>query len=263
MAKYKRRIYCQFCDYFCYDPDDMVSHIESKHDEMIPSDMSPWQFFYYLKTGKKNGSCVICHNPTKWNEKTHKYNRFCDNPKCKEKYKQTFNKRMIGKYGKTTLLNDPDHQRKMLANRKISGKYLWRDNVHVSTYTGSFEKSFLEFLDTVLEFDPEDVMSPSPHTYYYEYEGTKHFYIPDFFIPSLSLEVEIKDDIKGPNPNTHPKIVAVDKEKEKLKDEVMKSNSNVFNYIKILDMHNEKLLTYLEEAKYREINGIKGNIVML
>ena len=170
---------------------------------------------------------------------------------------------MIGKYGKTTLLNDPDHQRKMLANRKISGKYLWRDNVHVSTYTGSFEKSFLEFLDTVLEFDPEDVMSPSPHTYYYEYEGTKHFYIPDFFIPSLSLEVEIKDDIKGPNPNTHPKIVAVDKEKEKLKDEVMKSNSNVFNYIKILDMHNEKLLTYLEEAKYREINGIKGNIVML
>jgi len=238
----------------------MVAHIESKHEEMIPPDMTTWQFFYYLRTGKKNGSCVICHKPTKWNEKTHKYNRFCGNPQCKEKYKETFNKRMIGKYGKTSLANDPDHQRKMLAHRKISGTYTWRDRVHTSTYTGSFEKSFLEFLDTVLDFDPEDVMSPSPHTYYYEYNGEKHFYIPDFFIPSLNLEVEIKDG--GSNPNTHHKIQDVDKVKEKLKDAVMKSNKNTFNYVKIEDKNHVKFLNYLLVAKQKFLNDEVEKIFM-
>lgn len=66
-----------------------------------------------------------------------------------------------------------------------------------------------------MEFDSDDIFAPSPHTYYYEYEGTKHFYIPDFFIGSLNLEVEIKDG--GDNPNNHHKIQAVDKVKEEKK----------------------------------------------
>lgn len=261
MPKYQRRIYCKLCDFWSKDPDDVVSHIEKHHFDEIPPNMTPWQFFYYLRTGKDKGSCIMCHKETKWNEKTHKYNRFCNNPNCKKQYKAVFDNRMIGKYGKTTLIGDPEQQRKMLANRRISGLYIWSDHVTKTTYTGSYEKSFLEFLDEVLNFDPSDIISPSPHTYYYDYEGKKHFYIPDFFIPSLNLEIEIKDG--GVNPNTHPKIIAVDKEKEKLKDEVMKSNSSTFNYLKILDKENTKFLTYLEEAKRREIEEIKGNIIML
>ena len=145
MPKQKRRIYCKFCDYFCYSPEDYVSHLEKHHEELIPEDMDAWQFSYYLRTGKTHGNCVMCKKPTKWNPKTHKYNRFCENKKCKEAYRELFKKRMIGRYGKTTLLNDPEQQRKMLANRKISGKYLWRDHVHETPYTGSYEKSFLEF----------------------------------------------------------------------------------------------------------------------
>ena len=260
-SKYKRRIYCNFCDFFCRDPEDMVSHIEKKHQDMIPPDFSSWRFFYYLRTGKTEGKCIVCGKPTNFNEKTHKYFRFCKNPACKEKYKQTFDKRMIGKYGKTSLLDDPEQQRKMLANRKISGYYVWRDRITKTLYTGSYEKSFLEMLDEILDFDPNDVMAPSPHTYYYEYEGKTHFYIPDFYIPSLNLEIEIKDG--GSNPNTHPKIVEVDKKKELLKDAVMKSNSNNFNYLKITDNNNKKFLEYLEEAKVRFINGDKSNIVMI
>ena len=104
-------------------------------------------------------------------------------------------------------------------------------------------------------------MAPSPHTYYYMYENKKHFYIPDFYIPSLNLEIEIKDG--GDNPNTHGKIQAVDKVKERLKDEVMSSNRNTFNYLKIVNKENEKFLKYLEVAKYNFINDIKSNIVML
>ena len=260
MSARKRRINCNYCDYHCYDPDDIVSHYEKHHDEMIPDDVSPWHFYTFLRTGKMYGNCVVCGKNTTFNESTHKYNRFCGRKECYDKYRQIFNNRMIGKYGKTNLLSDPDMQKKMLANRKISSVYRWRDGVHQTIVTSSYERSFIEFLDNVLEFDPTDVFAPSPHTYYYEYEGTKHFYIPDFYIASLNLEVEIKDG--GENPNTHPKILAVDKVKEKLKDDVMASNPS-FNYIKIINKDNNKFLKYLEEAKDRSINNIKGNIVML
>ena len=252
-----KRITCKFCGEYMKSYDSYVSHIESSHSESIPQDMTAWRFVYYLKTGKTHGSCIICKNETEWNEKTHKYHRFCNNPKCKEKYVETFQNRMIGKYGKVNLLNDPEQQKKMLANRKISGVYTWRDHVHETPYTGTYELSFLKFLDEIMEFNPEDVIGPSPHTYFYIYEGQKHFYIPDFFIPSLNLEIEIKEGT-----NNHPKIQAVDKVKERLKDEVMKSNSNSFNYIKIIEKNNFRFIEFLDEAKKRFLNGDKRPIVM-
>lgn len=237
---------CPLCGNKFIDIDNFTRHLRESHEDDIPEDMKddPYQFIYMLKTGKANGSCVMCKKPTKWNPSTHKYHRFCDNPECKKKYSETFKNRMIGKYGKVTLLNDPEHQKKMLANRSISGTYTWRDKVHQHTYTGTYEKSFLEFLDCILNFDPEDVIAPSPHTYWYIYDGKKHFYIPDFFIPSLNLEIEIKDGT-----NTHPKIQAVDKEKERLKDQVMIDNKNSINYIKIVEKDNTRFLEYLEKAK--------------
>ena len=168
---------------------------------------------------------------------------------------------MVGKYGKTTLLNDPDHQRKMLSHRKISGVYRWSDNPNIEiSYTGSYELDFLKFLDIAMDFDGEDVIGPSPHTYYYIYEGKKHFYFPDFFIPSLNLEVEIKDG--GDNPNTHHKIVEVDKVKEKLKDEVITKNGT-FSYIKIVNKEYRKFFTFLEKSKKQFVDGIDKPIFML
>lgn len=257
MSTKKRRMNCKFCDSFFYKIDDLVSHTEKDHSDMITPGMDAWQYIYFLRTGRINGNCIMCKKPTTWNKKTHKYNRFCSDPKCKEKYKKIFKERMIGKYGKTSLLNDPDHQRYMLSKRKISGTYLWRDRVHQSGYTGTYELSFLEFLDKVMMLDPEDVMSPSPHTYFYMYEGKKHFYIPDFFISSLNLEVEIKEGT-----NNHPKIQAVDKIKEQKKDEVM-ATTRAFNYIKIVEKHNERFLDFLEEAKRRFIENDESPIVMI
>ena len=254
----KRRINCNFCDAHFYDMSDYVSHVEKDHNDLIPEDMTPWQFVFFTRTGKAHGSCMICKGETTWNEKTHRYNKFCSNPKCKETYVKQFQNRMIGKYGKVNLIYDPEQQRKMLANRKISGRYLWQDHVHESPYTGTYERSFLEFLDVVMNFDPNDVIAPSPHTYYYEYEGNTHFYIPDFYIPSLNLEIEIKEGT-----NMHPKIQAVDKVKERLKDQVMSSNANTFNYLKIVEKNNAKFLDYLSEAAERFINNDKRNIVMI
>src|SRR5690606_4236752 len=130
---------CPSCPLRFKEATDLMNHIQEEHPTCVPKNFTLDQYAYYIRTGKLHGSCVICKNPTGWNNKTGKYHRFCKNPKCKEKYVAEFRKRMIGKYGKVNLLNDPEQQRKMLANRSISGKYKWSDGSKTIPYTGSYE----------------------------------------------------------------------------------------------------------------------------
>lgn len=228
---------CKFCSY-SLAPDRTKSgvhspkyrmglHYQNKHEVLLPPGMDGFRFFYYTQTGKDHGSCVICHNETDFNRTTMKYSRFCNNPACKQKYKEEVDQRMIGKYGKVTLLNDPEQQKKMLAARRISGEYLWSDNKTKIPYVGSYELDFFRFLDRTLDWPVSDLIAPSPHTYTYEYQGKSHFYIPDAFIPSLNLEVEIKDG------GSATRISKESREKDVIKDTLMRSCSNLFNYIKI------------------------------
>ena len=237
---------CKICGKKYTDLSSLYNHIEQQHSEMIPMDMSIQQYYYYMKTGRSNGNCVMCKQPTTWNKNTNKYNRFCGDPKCKEEYVKIAKSRMISKYGKVHLLNDPKKQREMLANRKISGVYRWSNSKIETTYTGSYELDFLKTLDLFFEWDPEDISMPSPHTYTYNYDGEEKFYIPDVFIHSLDLEIEIKDG--GDNPNNHHKIQAVDKEKERLKDEVLTSQK-LFHYVKITNKNYTNFFDFLKEAK--------------
>lgn len=235
-------------------------HMHRHHPDEIPESFTDLQYFYYTITGKKAGCCVQCHKPTDWNEATGKYNRYCNNPKCKEQYCKVAKKRMIDKYGKIHLLNDPEMQRKMLSNRKISGTYTFSDGSGKVPYVASYEKDFLMTMDTVLGLKASDIMSPSPHNYVYMYEGKPHFYIPDFYIPSLNLEVEIKDDQNGPNANKHPKIAAVDRVKEALKDEVMHNNKTV-NYFKVMDKSYTDFFKYVLDLKECIDDDLKNTIV--
>jgi hypothetical protein len=237
---------CKICGKKYTELTALYNHIENKHKDMIPKDMSVQQFYYYMKTGRTNGNCVMCKKPTSWNHNTGKYNRFCGDEKCKEEYVKIMKGRMVAKYGKTHLLNDPNKQREMLANRSISGVYKWSDGKHETTYTGSYELDFLRTLDDFFDWDPEDISMPSPHTYTYKYEGEDKFYIPDVFIHSLDLEIEIKDG--GDNPNNHHKIQEVDKEKERLKDEVLCSQK-AFHYVKITNKNYENFFRFLKEIK--------------
>ena len=260
-----KQIKCPACGEKFTKLDGLHDHIEEEHSELIPEGYTAQRFIYYNKTGKTHGSCVICKKDTEWNETTGKYKRFCNNPKCKEEYREIFKQRMTGKYGKTTLLNEPEQQKKMLAHRHISGEYKWTDGTF-KTYTGSYELDFLRFLDLFMNMDSDDVITPSPHTYYYIYEGEKKFYIPDVYIPSLNLEIEIKDG--GNNPNMHGKIQAVDKVKEKLKDEVLNTTKGI-DYIKIVNKEYDAFFEYLVKkkdevagAKNVRISGVMENTVV-
>ena len=65
--------------------------------------------------------------------------------------------------------------------------------------------------------------------------------MPDFFIPSINLEVEIKDDGSALNINQESR------EKDKIKDELMKSLSNLINYIKIVNKDYTKFEELIKE----------------
>jgi hypothetical protein len=136
---------------------------------------------------------------------------------------------MISRYGKIHLLDDPEKQKEMLANRKISGSYKWSDGSGYFNYTGSYELDFLKYLDTILNWTSSDILAPSPHIYTYKYGDKDRFYIPDFFIPSLNMEIEIKDDGSALNINKDSR------EKDKIKEELMKSNTTFVKYLKIVN----------------------------
>ena len=220
------------------------SHLDRHHPDTKPKDMTDLQFFYFTLTGKTHGTCVQCHGDTSWNETSGKYNRYCNNPKCKQEYVKLAKGRMIDKYGKPHLLNDMQVQRNMLKARSISGSYKFSDGSGAVDYVGTYEKDFLYVMDHVMHFSATDIMCPSPHNYAYVYEGKVHMYIPDFYIPNYNLEIEIKTD-----ENMHHKIQAVDKVKEQLKNHGMAQNQSV-NYSRILDKKYNDFFDYLMNMKF-------------
>lgn len=227
-----RNTKCYFCDKRFDDKQTYCQHIASRHNEQVPEDSEPLEFAYALLVGKDIGRvCVVCkENGVHFNKETLKYERFCSNPKCKENYVKLMKGRMVNKYGSEHLLNDADMQRKMIFNHANAKDFIW-DDKHKFRIIGSYEEDFLKTLKE-LNWSPSDIIAPSPNNYWYQWkDGTTHLYIPDFYIPSLSLEVEIKE-----SDNTHPRMEH-SREIEYLKDARMKreTDQNGINYIKIVD----------------------------
>jgi hypothetical protein len=218
----------------------MGFHYHTEHRDLIPPNMSGYQWFYYKLTGKDHGSCIICKNNTTFIEASMKYARFCDNPTCKDKYREEFKNRMIQKYGRIHLLNDPEKQKEMLSNRKISGTYNWSDGKGHTDYVGQYELHFLRLLDSGLKWKSTDIIGPSPHTFMYQYNGSDHFYFPDFFIPSMNLQVEIKSD-------ENKNISEESRAKDRIKISLMESNAQYFDFILILNKDYTKFMELIKE----------------
>ena len=241
-----KKFHCPYCHKVYIEKQALYNHIENNHGQYVSEEFPPSRLYFNFVNKKEVGHCVICGKETTWNETTERYNRFCSN-KCKERYKEEFQKRVLKVHGKTMqqMLTDPEMQKKMLSNRKISGKYKWHDGSAEIQYTGSYELEFLKFLDLFLNFDSNDVISPAPQVFYYNDNGNKRFYIPDFYIPSINTLVEIKDG--GQNENKagfHEK----DERKEALKDEIMK-NQTEYNFVKVTDKDHSQFLNFLMKLK--------------
>lgn len=240
---------CCFCNRKYTLTDALFSHIEQEHKVLLDG-ISPQQVYFNARNRypltRKFGKSVLSGKPTKFNMLTGRYERFADESE-KEKYREYFKSNMRRVYGKETLLDDPEQQKKMLANRSISGIYEWTDGIHKNSYTGSFERKFLEFLDLELNWDnPEDIFSPAPMIFKYKHpDGTDHFHIPDFYIGSMNLIVSIKS-----TENMHYRLRDI--EIERAQDAAVRKATN-FNYLKVEDNNFKDFIKFLEENKQKQV----------
>lgn len=244
VKKYK----CPYCEERLAR-DKLSSHIEKKHSEMISDEFSANRIAFNTINKKLTGRCVQCGNETKWNEDNIRYDRFCS-MKCKDAYVKIAKSRMVNKYGKEYLLDDPDHQNKMLSNRRISGTYT-SSKGEVFTYVGSYEKKLLEFEDIVLGLTALDIVTPGP-TIKYKFKGENHFWITDQYIAPFNLVIDVKDGGDNPNNREMPEYRAKQDAKEKaIKD------LGTYNYIRLTDNKFEQLLSVMMAIKYSMIDNPK------
>lgn len=247
---------CTLCDKRFVDKEHLVRHIDKSHGSQIPQDWTASRYENYLRTGRTHGTCVICKRDTDWNEVTGKYCRMCGSQACRDRSREIAEDNLIKKKGVThsQMLKDPEFQRKMVYSKETSGAYLFDGYDQKVMYDSTYGLDFLEMLDYFMNFPGCDIAGPSPNTYVYMYKGEKKLYIPDFYIYPFNLEIEIKDG--GDNPNKHPKIQAVDKEKEKLKDAAMKKEK--VNYVKIVNKNYSSFFRMLLELKNQDDSS--GNL---
>ena len=200
----------------------MYSYIEETYPQMLSESMPPSRLYFNLKYKKTVGKCVMTGRPTEWNNVTERYDRFYDE-KAREAYREMFKRRMLSKFGKYHILDNPEQQKKMLDNRGISIEYKWA-NGEITTVNSKLEEKFLLYLEATYKFNRHCFME-APTIYYKLDNGTSTFYLPDFYIPSLNLIVEIK----GSNPHYQER----DSYKEKLKEQYTRGEG--FNFVQIND----------------------------
>lgn len=189
----------------------------------------------------KSGRSVISGKPTAWNERAGRYERFANDAE-RETYRKIFLERMRRVHGRDHLLDDPNHQRKMLAARSISGTYRFADGA-MRTYTGQEELALLKFFDEALGWPGVDIQCPAPQNFEYTDDaGRKRFYIPDAWVESLNLIIEVKGELHN---GYRSRDIAI----ERTKDEVLATSG--YTYVKVEAQDYGDLMDALVEAKRR------------
>ena len=241
--KYKKRYKCPYCEERL-DRDNLPNHINKKHQEMIPQGYTASRVAFNAINKKTSGRCIICGKETDWNEDKCRYERICNDPKCKKEYIKMTEERLKKARGitKKEMLSDPDFQNKMLKGRSISGTYKFSDGGKLE-YVGSYEKNFLEFMDKFLKVKSSDIQAPGPTIGYY-YDGKKHFWITDYYYIPYNLVLDVKDGGKNPNKREMPEYRAKQKAKEKAI-----SQSGMYNYIRLTDNQFDQLIEIMLDLK--------------
>ena len=251
-VKYK----CPFCERR-YTKENLVRHIDDNHEDLIPQDFTAFRYVFNYVNKKPidyHGRCTECKGPTEWDENKGRYNRQCNNPACKESFIKKFEANMIRTRGVTRISSTPEGLEKMLANRKISGKYKFKNGVE-KTYTGSYELKALEFMDQVMNISPDDIISPGP-VLEYTYKETKHLYITDFYYQPYNLIIEVKDGGNRPNKRDMPDYRA----KQIAKEEFIIKNTN-YNYLRLTDNDLGQLLAVFADLKLQMVENTGERVI--
>ena len=86
---------CFICGIQVEDEEELINHIKEKHDDKLePSNDNPdgytaEQLWYHEKNKyklKNIGVCPYCSGRKPWNEEKKKYEYYCGQQECKDKY---------------------------------------------------------------------------------------------------------------------------------------------------------------------------------
>ena len=254
MKKNERKIKCPFCP-FRTTRDRMVTHIERVHPDMIPEGFTAARVLFNYINHKTHGTCVVCKRPTPWDEKTRKYKRLCGRESCKKILREKYKKNILKVFGTDNLLvgdQAEERQKKMLAGRRISGKYQFEDGA-IFTYTGEYEHKLLEFLDKVMGFNGDDIVTPGP-MFKYTYKGEEHTWITDVLIVPYNLVIDVKDGGSNPNRRSMPEYRAKQDAKEK-----MITDLGTYSYLRLTNNQFEQLIEVLYQLKISMIDDNDEN----
>ncbi len=252
VVKYK----CLFCDNR-YTRQDLVSHIEETHPDDVPEGFTPFRLVFNYVNKKPlsyHGKCTECGGPTPWDENKGRYDRQCEKKACKESYIRKFEENMMRTRGVTRISKTEEGLKKMLANRKISGKYKFQDGVE-KEYCGSYEHKALEFMDKVLNIKSSDILCPGP-CLEYSYEGETRIYITDFYYQPYNLIIEVKDGGDNPNKRNMPEYRA----KQIAKEQYIIKHTN-YNYLRLTNNDFSQLLNIFFHLKMQMVENTGERVI--
>lgn len=243
VKKYKKKYKCPYCE-LRIERDKLAGHIVKKHEDMIPEGYTASRVAFNAINKKEKGYCTVCRKEAPWNEDKRRYERICDDPKCKSAYIKMTEERLQKSRGvtKQEMLSDPEFQDKMLKHRSISGTYKFSSGGSID-YVGTYEKKFLEFMDEFLNVKASDIQAPGPTIEYY-FEGKKHFWITDFYYIPYNLVLDIKDGGDNPNNRQMPEYRA----KQAAKEKAIKDGKQ-YNYIRLTNNQFTQLIDIMMDLK--------------
>lgn len=237
--------------------DKLVIHIDDNHEDEIPKDFTATRLVYHIVNKRPynyHGKCTECKGPTPWDENKGRYDRQCGKKSCHDSYVAKFEANMRRTRGVTRISQTDEGQRKMLANRRISGEYRWSDGT-IKTYTGRYEKDALEFMDQVMNLKSTDLIVPGP-TLEYTLDGETHMYIPDMYYQPYDLIIEVKDGGSNPNNRNMPEY----RKKQIAKEEHIIKNTT-YNYIRLTDNDLSQLLKVFLDLKMQFVDTSMDRVV--
>lgn len=243
--KYVKKYKCAYCD-MRLTRKELPPHIQKLHEDVLPDGVSPLRAAFNIVNNKTKGSCIICSRETAWNEMKGRYERLCGRQSCTNAYAKIAHDRVKDIYGTDCILKDPRYaeelQKKMLASRKISGMYKFKDGGSVG-YTGQYEKNFLEFADRIMHIESTD-LTQGP-VIYYKFNGKVHMYFSDYYYAPYNLVIEIKDG--GDNPNNRP--MQEYREKQLAKEKAVKEDKK-YNYLRLTNNDFGQFMEIMAILKY-------------
>ena len=251
------RFKCPYCGER-YTREELIRHLEKKHLSELPEGFTPTRMAFHIVNNRPltySGHCRICKKDTAWDEKKARYNFLCDNPACKEAHIKKMKDSMGDKFGKYRPTSSAEGLEKMLSGRKISGKYKFSDGT-IFTYTGSYEKKTLKFMDKVLELKSEDIQMPGP-VIEYKLGDETHIYISDIYYIPYNLLIEVKDGGDHPNTNVNYK----ETRRRQMAKEKYVIEYTKYNYLRLTDNDFSQLLAVFADLKMHLNNNDDSRVI--